>query len=137
MLALRYVAQWRALSIALLAIVLLGAMLPAFWLFDDKRAALLWFENADKWVHGIGFATLTIWFSGLYAARAYWVIALGLTTFGLLIELCQLMIAYRTADWLDVGANSAGIAAGLAIALLGLGGWGPKVEDWLQARRAW
>ena len=136
MLALRYASRWRAISIALLAIVMVGATLPVFWFFDDKRAALLWFENADKWVHGIGFALLTVWFSGLYARRAYWLIAVGLTGFGLLIEMTQRMISYRTADWMDVGANSVGIVAGLIIALIGLGGWGPRLEAWYGERRA-
>ena len=135
MLALRYASLWRALSIALLAIVMVGATLPVFWFFDDKRAALLWFENADKWVHGLGFALLTAWFSGLYARRAYWLIAVGLTCLGLLIEMTQRMIAYRTADWMDVGANSVGIVAGLVIALAGLGGWGPRLEAWYGERR--
>ena len=135
MLTLRYARRWRAISILLLAIVMVGAMLPVFWFFDDKRAALLWFQNADKWVHGIGFALLTVWFSGLYARQSYWLIAVGLTCFGLLIELTQLMIAYRTADWLDVGANSIGIVAGLALALAGLGGWGPRLEARYGERR--
>ena len=135
MLALRYASRWRAISVALLAIVMVGATLPVFWFFDDKRAALLWFENADKWVHGVGFALLTVWFSGLYARRSYWLIAVGLTGFGLLIEMTQRMISYRTADWMDVGANSAGIVAGLVIALVGVGGWGPRLEAWYGERR--
>ena len=61
---------------------------------------------------------------------------LGLVLFGLAIEGCQLLISYRMADWVDIGANTLGILFGMAIAASGLGGWGLRLENWYSRRTA-
>lgn len=134
MLPLRHAPHWRVASVAMLVLVLIAAMVPAFWFFDDKASALSWFRNADKWLHAMTFLVLAVWFAGQYRPRSYWRIAAGLMLFGFLIEVCQLMVSYRTADWLDIGANTAGIAAGLVVAMMGVGGWCLRVEEWHLAR---
>ena len=121
-------------SIVLLVAVLTATLMPAAWFFGDRASALSWFVHADKWLHGVTFLVLAIWFAGQYRMRSYWRIAAGLMGFGFFVELCQLMISYRTADWIDIGANTAGIIAGLAIALTSLGGWCLRVEAWHLAR---
>lgn len=135
MLPLRHARGWQLASLILLLFVLVAALMPAVWFWDDKVKGLAWFQSVDKWLHGATFLFLTVWFSGLYRAESYWRVALGLLAFGLLIELCQRMVSYRSADWLDVGADAAGIIAGLAIALAGLGGWGQRVESRLANAR--
>jgi len=110
--------------------------MPAFWFLDDKAAALSWFERNDKWLHGFTFLTLSMWFTGLYNTKAYWRIGIGLLVFGLIIEACQRMVSYRTADWIDVGANTAGIILGLAIGAAGIGGWCVRAEQRLAKQRS-
>ena len=136
MLPLRYAARWRMAGLMLLALVLLASVTPVFWLFPDRVGFATWFDNVDKWAHGIAFITLTIWFAGQYRPRSYWRIAVGLLAFGALIEACQGMVSYRSAEWLDIAANAAGIAAGLAIALAGLGGWSLWVENRIAGSKA-
>lgn len=136
MLPLRHVRGWQIASLLILFLVLVAAMMPAVWFWDDKVKGIVWFRSVDKWLHGATFLFLTVWFAGLYRAQAYWRIAVGLLAFGLLIELCQRMVSYRTADWLDVGADVAGIVAGLAIALAGLGGWAMHLESRLAKSRS-
>lgn len=131
MLPLQYAGLWRFLSGVILLAVLAATLAPAFW-FDSKREALNWLANADKWLHGLTFLFLSIWFAGLWERRAYWRIALGLLLFGFIVEGCQLLVGYRTADWLDIAANTAGIIVGLMVAVAGLGGWGL----WIEARYA-
>ena len=129
MLPLRYVGRWQAASLLLLLVVLAAAMMPAVWLWDDKVKALKWFAGVDKWLHGITFLVLSVWFVGLYRRRSFWRIALGLLAFGLVIEICQRMVSYRTADAIDVVADAAGIAIGLAIGYAGAGGWCLRLEN--------
>lgn len=131
---MQHARHWRIASVVMLALVLTGAMLPAIWFFSDKRSALSWFVHADKWLHATTFLLMALWFAGQYRPRSYWRIAAGLIAFGFFIEFCQLMVSYRTADWLDMGANTAGIIIGLAVALTGLGGWCLRVERWQRAR---
>ena len=133
MLQLRHAGLWRTLSAAILILVLVAMVLPTFW-FDNRFEALSWFENVDKWLHGIIFAALAVWFAGLFAKSAWWRIAIGLTVFGFVVEGCQMLVSYRTADWIDIAANTAGIIVGLTVAAAGLGGWGLLVEDWYSRR---
>lgn len=134
MLPLRYTGLWRVLSVVILILVLLATLSPALWFFGSKASALVWFDNADKWLHGLTFVALTLWFAGVYERRAWWLTGLGLMLFGFLIEFMQLQLSYRTAEWTDIAANTAGIIVGLIVAAAGLGGWGLRVEDWYSRR---
>ena len=108
--------------------------MPAVWLWPDRGKIVSWFGEIDKWAHALAFALLAIWFAGQYRPRSYWRIALGLLVYGVLIELCQRMLSYRSAEWLDVAADMAGIMAGLLIAAAGLGGWSQRFEAKFAAR---
>jgi len=135
MLPLRHARAWRVLSVALVIFVLIAAVTPVFWFFDSPAKAVSWFQNIDKWLHATTFATLSLWFAGLFAKRNYWLIAAGLMTFGLLLEFLQFQIGYRTADWFDIGANTVGIIIGLSASLAGLGEWCLRLEDWYSKRK--
>jgi hypothetical protein len=112
-------------------LVILGATLvPSDWLWLNDPAFS--FPVSDKWMHGITFAALSLWFCGQYERSSYWRIAIGLLAFGILIEIAQRAVGYRSADLIDLAADLAGIAAGLLIAVTGAGGWTPKLENWLQ-----
>ena len=136
MLPLRYVGYWRVAGFLLLAVALLASLMPAFWGWPDRQEFVSWFLQVDKWLHGIAFAALAVWFSGQYHRRSYWRIALGLLAFGVLIEACQGLVRYRSSEWLDVAANAVGITVGLAVALAGLGGWSLWLENRLVRSKA-
>jgi VanZ family protein len=129
MLPLRYARRWQVAGILVLIGVLAAALSPA--IPDLQQSRIL----DDKWLHGLTFAFLTLWFSGQYARRSYWRLALGMLAFGGLIEICQRMLTYRSAEAMDLVADTIGVAAGLTIALAGTGGWSLRLENWLHARR--
>lgn len=129
MLPLRYTKSWQVAGILVLIGVLVAALSPA--MPELQQAKLL----TDKSMHGLTFAFLTVWFSGQYARRSYWRLALGMLAFGGLIEVCQRMLTYRSAEAMDLVADTIGIAAGLLVALAGAGGWSLRLENWLHARQ--
>ena len=133
MLPLRHARFWRVADLALLLLVFASALMPATWLWKD-HGGLAWLVGADKWLHALTFFVLLVWISGQYRRASYWRIAVGLMIFGILIEFCQSLVGYRSADWRDIAANTAGIIAGLVIAIAGFGGWCLRVEDWYSAR---
>ena len=137
MLPLRYAPRWRIASLVFLLGVLVAALSPAVWFWPDRVKLVSWMAGIDKWAHVITFVVLALWFAGQYRPRSYWRIALGLLAFGVLIELCQRMVSYRTADWFDVAADAIGIIVGLAIAIVGIGGWSLRFESWLLQRQAY
>ena len=131
MLPLRYEKRWRLAGIALLLAVLVVTIMPTLWLFPRAGIFLL----TDKGLHILTFLFLSLWFSGQYARHSYWRLFVGLTAFGVLIELGQGMISYRYAEWMDLVANIGGIGIGLIIAIAGLGGWSLRFEQWLEKAR--
>lgn len=71
----------------------------------------------DKLEHMSAFATLTALGRFAFPSLARVWLALGLTLFGIAIELLQLIeILNRSTSIYDVGANTVGIIAGLAAA---------------------
>ena len=136
MLPLRYAGRWQAVSAVLLLAVLAGAVMPAVWLWPDRVRIVSWLDHIDKWAHLLVFAFLAVWFAGQYRRSAYWRIAAGLVGFGILIELCQRLVGYRSAEWLDIGADVIGIVIGLLIGLAGAGGWSQRFENWYIMRGA-
>jgi VanZ family protein len=110
--------------------------MPAIWFWPDRVRMVDWLTNLDKWAHMLTFAFLAVWFAGQYTRRSYWRIAAGLVGFGILIELCQRLVGYRSAEWLDIGADVFGIFIGLLIGLAGAGGWSQRFENRYLARGA-
>lgn len=134
MLPLRYVRRWQIASAFLLIFILASTLMPAGWFWSGSRDLGGWFIDVDKWLHGITFVILAVWFAGLYRPRSYWKIGVGLILFGLLIEGCQQLVVYRSAELFDVAADIVGIIIGLVIAGAGFGGWSLRLEDWLVKR---
>jgi VanZ family protein len=128
MLPLRYARRWQTAGILILISVLAATLSPT--LPDFQQSKIL----NDKWLHGLTFVFLTVWFSGQYARRSYWRLGLGMLAFGGLIEVCQRMLTYRSAETMDLLADTIGIVAGLAVALAGADGWSLRLENWLQWR---
>jgi VanZ family protein len=124
MLQLRRRRLWIAMSLVLLTAVIVVSLQPSF---DPAAPASL-----DKIEHLFAYMLLALWFTGLVARGRYWAVAAGLLALGLLIEVLQWrMNLGRTAEALDMLANTLGVGLGVAIALLATGGWAPRFESWL------
>jgi VanZ family protein len=124
MLQLRRRRLWIALSTILLAAVFFVCLQP-----DVGPPAPSGFDKVE---HLAAYVLLALWFTGLVARRRYWVVASGLLALGLLIEVLQwVMNVGRSAEALDMLANTLGIGVGISIAMLATGGWAPRLESWL------
>ena len=73
-------------------------------------------ESGDKILHMIAFAVLALLGAFAYPALRLMALLLGLSAFGILIELIQLIPALnRTADWGDLAADILTAAAVLGV----------------------
>ncbi|MGH8543262.1 MAG: VanZ family protein [Gammaproteobacteria bacterium] len=74
----------------------------------------------DKLVHGAVYALLMLWFVQITRRNRWAALALALTLLGISLELGQGAGGYRTFSYLDIAANTVGVALGWALALLGM-----------------
>jgi VanZ family protein len=116
---------WQLLGWTLVASAIIASLLPG--------ATIPNLHGNDKLMHALTYAVLALWFAGLYPRARYFWIAVLLFALGLCIEWAQGAMALgRESDYRDVLANSVGIAAGLTLALLRLGDWAQRLEDWVE-----
>ena len=106
---------WIAAGYVLVFLLLVGSLLP-----DLPGPGL---KHADKLAHVLMYASAMFWFSGIFRPEKWWKIFAALAALGGLLELVQGFSATRSADWLDMLANLAGLAVALAAAWLFTGGW--------------
>ncbi|AMN47207.1 hypothetical protein ACG33_08890 [Steroidobacter denitrificans] len=122
-LLLRHPRTWLVLGWLMILVVVALSLMPG-----QKLPAT---GLNDKFQHGTAYALLALWFAGIYPRSRYWLIAIGLLLLGVGIEFAQGAMSFgREADLRDVLANGGGIAVGLGLAWLWLGGWAQQVEDW-------
>jgi VanZ family protein len=123
MLSLRFPRLWLGLGWLAVALATLVCLLPSERLPQPPSLS-------DKTEHFLAYLLLSIWFAGIYARNRYWMIAVGLTIMGIVIEFAQgAMGLGRQGDIRDVIANSAGVVTGLLLCWFGLGNWIQWVES--------
>ena len=101
--------SWRILAWLGLAAVMAVSLLPI------EVPPQLDFWNSDKLVHISMYASLMLCFSQAYARQRWLVVAIGLASFGALVEFLQSFTPTRSASVLDELANVLGISIMLAI----------------------
>lgn len=113
-------------------IVFLGAVLY----FTLTPATSLIVISSDKTAHFLVFTALMLWFGGIFRLRKAPFVVLGLLAFGILIELLQSRLDYRSAEMADVLYDFGGILLGWALAATGLGRWAGAIESRFPAKNS-
>ncbi len=121
-LPLRHIGLYRAIGWALVVFVVWASLTPHPPDLGDV-------EGADKLGHFAAYATLMFWFAQLYRAPAWPWIALGCVVLGAGLEVVQGMVAYRSADLVDLVADATGVALGALGALTPLVRVLPRMES--------
>jgi len=119
--ALRYRSWWIVGGLAMVFVIVVASLLPS----SSLPSVQLW----DKFEHALAYFALAAWFGGIVRPDRYLRLALALLALGVAVEVSQQAMGLgRTADLRDVLANAVGIAVGLVIAALGVGGWMRAIE---------
>ncbi len=127
MLPLRWGRWWLIAGwILILSVIVLSVMPGA----ADLRMSL-----SDKTGHVLAYLVLTVWFAGVYRRSRYPWIAAGLIVLGGGLEMVQSQLLHRSAEFADLLANCTGIAVGILLSLVFLGGWCVHVERLVGADR--
>jgi VanZ family protein len=82
----------------------------------------------DKLNHVVAFAAMAVCaVLGWRGSRAAWLaVLLALLVYGGAIELLQLQVPNRSAEWADLGADAIGIGIGALLTLAWMGGQGQQ-----------
>ena len=101
---LRFFRLWQWLGVAGLILILILTLVPMPPMPLDV-------DYLDKWQHAVTFSLLMLYAGMLFPAHCRWA-ALGLLLYGAKIELLQMLLPWRSAEWLDLFADLAGILLG-------------------------
>jgi VanZ family protein len=115
MASFHYPRLWHTLGWLLVVLVVFLSLTP-------KAPVLLEVPGSDKVNHVVAYLVMMLWFSQLQREprRQFWIGA-GLVALGVLLEVVQGLLVYRSADVLDGLANACGVIAGRCLVETRLG----------------
>jgi VanZ family protein len=126
---LRYRRLWFFVGLAFAVVVTYLCLAPT----KNLPSLHLW----DKFEHSLAFVALAFWFGSIVVRRDIPWVGVMLVVFGGLIELVQGWMGLgRSADIMDLLADSVGIALGLLLVFSPLGRIAPWLESKLFGARA-
>ena len=127
MLPLRFPRLWLSVGWLAIGLAIVVCLMPSERLPKPPNLS-------DKSEHFLCYLLLSCWFAGIYPRARYWIIGIGLSVMGVLIEIAQGSMGLgRQADAYDVLANCTGVLAGLLLCWLWLGGWAQRVETLVES----
>ena len=107
---LRFPNLWLTIGFLLVMLVVGASLMP-----NPPHA--LYFEGRDKLGHFAVYVALTFWFAQIYTRnRVRWTIALAIVVLGISLEYLQRLSGFRTFEYADMGANTAGVLCALLLA---------------------
>ena len=94
---------WLVLGVGLLLIIVAGSLVPV-----PKTES----QVNDKLIHVVLYFMLMAWFAQIIIFRHHFFLAVVFVFLGFLLEIGQQFTSYRSFEWGDVFANSAGVLLG-------------------------
>jgi len=122
MLPLRYARLWLVAGLVLLLAGLVTALSPSPTVVEGMIN--------DKFLHAAAFLFFMLWFGGVFEPRFAPFLVVGLSLYGLLIELLQSLTPTRQADFFDLVADVAAVLLGWALSAAGFSRWCATLESW-------
>jgi VanZ family protein len=124
MLPVRYPWLWLSLGWLLVLSVIVGSLVPG----EMLRSITM----SDKILHAGSYFVLMIWFAGLYHRSKHPVVAAVLIALGIALDVAQGATLTRSFDLNDIGADAAGVLAGLLLSIWFFEGWCVRLERYLE-----
>jgi len=125
---MQYPRLWLGLGWGLVALVVILSLVPGRTFHDMD------FLVSDKIQHAFAYATVMVWFAGIYQRSSYRWIVPGLVMMGIAIEFLQQRYFHRQFELRDMLANTAGVVVGLILARFIFSGWCARLEQLVLGR---
>jgi glycopeptide antibiotics resistance protein len=108
---MHYRRLWLLLGLAYIILILTVSLIRV------PEVDVISFESRDKFIHFLMYFILVAWFAQLYEKNSQrLIILLGAISLGMLTEVLQGMTSYRSFDYWDELANSAGAICAFLLA---------------------
>lgn len=117
---LQYPKLWLVVGYLLIVAAVVGSLAPDL----NPSAATI----NDKLLHVTTYFVLMLWFAGIFKRGHYLWVAVFLFVLGLVLEVLQGQLSDRSAEKMDLVANTAGIGMGIVLAFIGVGSWCTQFE---------
>jgi VanZ family protein len=107
---LRFIRLWLAIGFMLVGMVCFLTLTPSPPDMGD-------FPESDKIGHFFAYSVMMLWFGFIYLrGKHYMGVGLAFIVMGIVLELIQGMLGYRSFSYLDMGANACGVVLGWLLA---------------------
>jgi len=107
---LRFIKLWLAIGFLLVGLVCFLTLIPSPPDMGDL-------PESDKIGHFVAYSTIMLWFGFIYLrGKRYMRVGLSFIIMGIVLELIQGMLDYRSFSYLDMGANASGVMIGWLLA---------------------
>jgi VanZ family protein len=107
---LRFINLWLTIGFLLVGLVCFLTLIPSPPDMGD-------FPESDKIGHFVAYSTIMLWFGFIYLrGKRYMRVGLAFIIMGIVLELIQGMLDYRSFSYLDMGANACGVMIGWLLA---------------------
>lgn len=107
---LRFIRLWLTMGFLLVGVVCFLTLTPSPPDMGD-------FPESDKIGHFIAYSAMMLWFGFIYLrGRRYMRLGLAFILMGIVLELIQGVLDYRSFSTLDMGANACGVMIGWLLA---------------------
>ena len=107
---LRFINLWLTIGFLLVGLVCFLTLTPSPPDMGD-------FPESDKIGHFVAYSTIMLWFGFIYLrGKRYMRVGLAFIIMGIVLELIQGMLDYRSFSYLDMGANACGVMIGWLLA---------------------
>jgi len=128
---LRFIKLWLTIGFLLVGLVCFLTLTPS----PPDRGD---FPESDKIGHFVAYSAMMLWFGFIYLrGKRYIRVGLAFIVMGIVLELIQGMLDYRSFSTLDMGANACGVMIGWLLARTRLADALVYVEEkWRKAQGA-
>jgi len=71
--------------------------------------------HVDKLYHFLAYLVVTLWFVQLWQPRFHWVLLISFILLGVIMEIIQGGLSYRSFDFVDMLANACGVCSAVGL----------------------
>jgi hypothetical protein len=107
---LKFIKVWLAIGFLLIGVICFLTLTPSPPDMGD-------FPESDKIGHLAAYSIMMLWFGFIYVHRKRYIrVGLAFIAMGIVLEMIQGMLGYRSFSCLDMGANACGVMIGWLLA---------------------